>query len=598
MTQPTQPTIGELIERYMTLGIDDIAKSSRDYKTWVLDDFDSALGRKTVSEIKAIDVTAWLAGHPTWKSAWTYNQALAIVRRLFNWSIEQELIERNPSQRCKLRRKTTRRLPMSDEHFQTLVRTADPAFRRFLMFLKFTGCRPSEASIMRWRDVHFDKHAVVLRDHKTMKKTGRPRVIPLVPPVVKLLAWMRSHRQATVIGLVERFLLDAGGEMKAIDLARKMKPYGVSHRAVARARAALRVEKIWTGPTDTEPPASSDEYVTEFTPFTKTIAEKLAAGLSMGQIYKDLVKDGIAGSYSSLRRFCRWLKTQVKSFDRVHHYVYRLPDDHEPLPDPTAQDFVFVNVLGNAFDKNSLGLRVRRICLRAGLPRHITLYQLRHRFFLQGIKNRVNLKLLSLAGGHVSTHMTEHYIHEAGLTEDVYEGALQAVYGPGAVAAIKPPPPPRPVEIVTPPPVEEIPTVAEYLPTYANNERERPQVRVEKAEPANGSALEMMLAEVLKRLPAPKLNGRHTGPSLILPLRPAEEATWQAVQWALAENPALASVKDVEVFAWIQGRKDCPHKLPPHAESFRRYLSKGRLFYDKRKRVLRERVPAPQPPDC
>jgi hypothetical protein len=46
-----------------------------------------------------------------------------------------------------------------------------------------------------------------------------------------------------------------------------------------------------------------------------------------------------------------------------------------------------------------------------------------------GIKNGVNLKLLSLCMGHARTQMTEHYIAEAGLTEQVQRAAFQVAYG-------------------------------------------------------------------------------------------------------------------------------------------------------------------------
>jgi integrase len=48
---------------------------------------------------------------------------------------------------------------------------------------------------MRWADVRFDEASVVLREHKTARKTGRPRVIPLVPTVIKLLLWMRARTE-------------------------------------------------------------------------------------------------------------------------------------------------------------------------------------------------------------------------------------------------------------------------------------------------------------------------------------------------------------------------------------------------------------------
>ena len=64
-----------------------------------------------------------------------------------------------------------------------------------------------------------------------------------------------------------------------------------------------------------------------------------------------------------------------------------------------------------------------------GLPRGVTLYCLRHRYGLMGIKNGVNLKLLSLCMGHARTQMTEHYIAEAGLTQQVQQAAWQVAYG-------------------------------------------------------------------------------------------------------------------------------------------------------------------------
>src|SRR5713226_3899627 len=76
-----------------------------------------------------------------------------------------------------------------------------------------------------------------------------------------------------------------------------------------------------------------------------------------------------------------------------------------------------------------LSLKMQRLRRRLGLPHGVTLYGLRHRYGLMGIKNGVNLKLLSLCMGHARTQMTEHYIAEAGLTEQVQEAACQIAYG-------------------------------------------------------------------------------------------------------------------------------------------------------------------------
>jgi hypothetical protein len=59
----------------------------------------------------------------------------------------------------------------------------------------------------------------------------------------------------------------------------------------------------------------------------------------------------------------------------------------------------------------------------------------RSNYGLMGIKNGVNLKLLSLCMGHARTQMTEHYIAEAGLTEQVQAAAWQIAYGQRMVAS-------------------------------------------------------------------------------------------------------------------------------------------------------------------
>jgi integrase len=100
-----------------------------------------------------------------------------------------------------------------------------------------------------------------------------------------------------------------------------------------------------------------------------------------------------------------------------------------------VREHVFTNGRGNAFSRGWLSLKMQRLRRRLDLPAGVTLYGLRHRYGLMGIKNGVNLKLLSLCMGHARTQMTEHYIAEAGLTNQVQQAALQVAYGPGIVGA-------------------------------------------------------------------------------------------------------------------------------------------------------------------
>jgi integrase len=288
-------TVHHVIAMYLAQARRDLSPRSYDTVACILRRFDAACGRLTLAECRPFDLQCWLNDHAEYRSEWYLRCVVSTVKRAFNWALEMELIQRNPFAKLRRRGRTRRRQPMTDEEFQTLLSGCDPTFRRFLIFLKFTGARPGEVSSMRWEDVDFEQAAVMLKEHKTARKTGQPRIIPLVPTVIKLLLWVQ--RQS---------------------------------------------------------------------------------------------------------------------------------------PNARGQDHVFVNGGGNGFSRGWLSLKMQRLRRRLGLPKHVTLYGLRHRYGLMGIKNGVNLKLLSLCMGHARTQMTEHYIAEAGLTQQVQQAARQVVGGTGS----------------------------------------------------------------------------------------------------------------------------------------------------------------------
>jgi integrase len=289
-------TIHQVIVMYLAQAKRDLTSRSYETVSCILLRFDLSCGHLSLAECRPFDLQCWLNEHPEYASEWYRRCVISTIKRAFYWGLEMELVQRNPFAKLRSRGRANRRRPMTDQEFQTLMRGSDVAFRRFLIFLKFTGCRPGEAASMRWADVDFDQRAVVLKEHKTARKTGRPRIIPLVPTVIKLLLWMRARRKA-LIGLRD-------------------------------------------------------------------------------------------------------------------------------------QDHVFSNGRGNPLSRGWLSLKVQRLRRRLGLPKGVSLYGLRHRYGLMGIRNGVNLKLLSLCMGHVRTQQTEHYIMEAGLTEQVQEAAWQIAYGP------------------------------------------------------------------------------------------------------------------------------------------------------------------------
>jgi integrase len=186
-------TVNDVIENYLAQARRDLSWRSFETVACILGRFGAACGHLSLGECRPFDLQCWLNEQTQYRSEWYIRCVLSTIKRAFNWAVEMELVHRNPFAKMRSRGCLERRRPMTDVEFQTLLRGSDPTFRRLLLVLKFTGCRPGEATSMRWSEVRFEEESIVLRAHKTARKTGRPRVIPLVPTVIKLLVWMRSH---------------------------------------------------------------------------------------------------------------------------------------------------------------------------------------------------------------------------------------------------------------------------------------------------------------------------------------------------------------------------------------------------------------------
>jgi integrase len=65
-------------------------------------------------------------------------------------------------------------------------------FHDLVSFLWLTGCRPSEAFQLRATDIDKAGNVVYLQLHKTVRKTGRPRCIPLCETASQILSRLIS----------------------------------------------------------------------------------------------------------------------------------------------------------------------------------------------------------------------------------------------------------------------------------------------------------------------------------------------------------------------------------------------------------------------
>lgn len=109
------------------------------------------------------------------------NRVLALVRKFFNWCVEQEYLEVSPC--TSIRRPTaevSRDRFLSDAEIATLWRASEflhPPFRQFVRLLVLTGQRRSEVAAMRWSEISPDGRLWSLPKART--KNGRAHIVPL-----------------------------------------------------------------------------------------------------------------------------------------------------------------------------------------------------------------------------------------------------------------------------------------------------------------------------------------------------------------------------------------------------------------------------------
>ncbi len=122
----------------------------------------------------------------------TVKDTLASVQGVFNWAIEHEMLDTNPLAKYRKPAARRRHRVIEPAEFQALLRHADVNFRRVLLALRMTGCRPGEIRSLIWEWVDLENHMWIFPDHKTItrQQQPRPRLVPLPDAIWKMCAML------------------------------------------------------------------------------------------------------------------------------------------------------------------------------------------------------------------------------------------------------------------------------------------------------------------------------------------------------------------------------------------------------------------------
>lgn len=166
------------------------------------------LGDRLAESVTVADLLEWYASEPSerqaklfgrrkrsrvWSEGTKKNVARTIVH-LFNLGERDGLIERHRLKALvgKFEKGDQIRAVTQAEYDLMWEHATDDAFRNYIEFIRESGARPGEAAALTWEQIDWEKGQAVQRIHKTIRKTGKPRKIPLSERALELLCELEA----------------------------------------------------------------------------------------------------------------------------------------------------------------------------------------------------------------------------------------------------------------------------------------------------------------------------------------------------------------------------------------------------------------------
>ncbi len=238
-------TVSEIVRLYLEHAPDELSPASLTNRKQEMARFVAAFGERFVTDVTPLEIKRWIFSQKSWRSPHTRQRASGGIQRIFNWAFQQRLVRENHVRGVKLGESNKPRgRDMQPAEFQAILRHSNAGFRRFMVALKFTGARPGELAKLRWSHIDWNKSVAVLHEHKTARKTGRPRLLILVPQVMKLLAFIRSRQSKRCTTEFYRLLSEAPGRrLYTWDVSKRLhRRLGFTYEQIKAAR--LRIGAI------------------------------------------------------------------------------------------------------------------------------------------------------------------------------------------------------------------------------------------------------------------------------------------------------------------------------------------------------------------
>jgi integrase/recombinase XerD len=244
-------SVAGLCEEFLSDAERQLAPKTYESYRYSCQQFIDQFGLRAAHTIKPADIRKFSLLLEKRLNATSQAIVLRSVQRCFNWGVEEQVIPAHEIGRVRKPAGNRRDRFVTDEEFQAMLRGTNPKnghrrgaeFRRLLLAMDWTLCRPGEVARLQWADIHWDQSVAILAQHKTQRATNKPKVIALVPKMKRLLKWLL--RQSTSLNC----FVNSRGEpwtVNAVDqrmqhlreragLGNDVIPYTLRHRAATNA---------------------------------------------------------------------------------------------------------------------------------------------------------------------------------------------------------------------------------------------------------------------------------------------------------------------------------------------------------------------------
>src|SRR5262245_38412058 len=166
-----------------------------------LSKFCQQFNSRELASLTPLEIDEHLAAAGTGMSDSTRHHDVVALQRLQKFALDNKLLDKLVFDKLEKPRVGQRdRLPTSDETAAILSR-ASPEFRLIYSALRQCGARPGELCRATIADIDRTANAIVLRDHKTARTTGKPRRSPVGQKLGELIRQAIGDREAGPIFL-------------------------------------------------------------------------------------------------------------------------------------------------------------------------------------------------------------------------------------------------------------------------------------------------------------------------------------------------------------------------------------------------------------